>query len=437
VTPWRDAGLAIARRMVEEAVWHDDRCTWTGDDIDQSAPPRPQGRSGPGTPPEGDLVHRPVGADLYGGTSGIAWFLAHAWRAGGDGRVRRAAIGAVRHSLHRTGATPADTGLYTGALGVVMATMSVARLLGEDPETVAISADAGGLVEAVAASCAAGPFPAAADRGGADLIQGDAGRAVGLLVLAGRPGASRALAAGAAAAGERLLAAAERAPEGWSWPAPDPAWPGLCGLGHGASGVAIAFGMLAAATGDGRFAEGALEAERYERAWFDRARGNWPDLRSAPADHPSFWCHGAAGIGAARLLAWRRTGDPTVLAEAAAALDTATAATMRALRQAAGAGAAAPAFAANLSLCHGVSSVAELQCLAAEMTGDGDHLRLGRRLAEWALEGTDVGLGGIACGVPGGGETPGLMLGLAGVGATLLRLADPSALPSPALPVDW
>lgn len=427
LTTCRGVGLAIARRMVEEAVWHEDRCTWSGDDIDQ----------GPGTPPDGELVHRPVGPDLYGGTSGVAWFLGHAWRAGGDAGVRRAAVGAIRHSLHRTGDTPADTGLYTGALGVAVAAGSVARLLGDGPRAAAIGARADGLGETVAALCVDGHPPLAGDPGGADLIQGDAGRVVGLLLLARRPGASPALAGAAAVAGERLLAAAERAPEGWSWPAPDPAWPGLCGLGHGASGPAVALGMLAAATGDPRFAEGAHQAERYERSWFDRGRGNWPDLRAAPADHPSFWCHGAAGIGVARLQAWRRTGDPTVLAEAAAALDTATAATLRALSQPGGDDTPAPAFQGNLSLCHGVSSVAELHTLAGELTGDADHLAHGRRLAQWALGGTDATQGDIACGIPGGGEAPGLMLGLAGVGATFLRLADPSWLPSPALPVDW
>jgi lantibiotic modifying enzyme len=342
----------------------------------------------------------------------------------------------VRHSLHRTGDVTADTGLYTGALGVAMVAASVARLLGDGPEVATIRADADRLGEAVAALCVAGTPPVAGDPGGADLIQGDAGRVVGLLVLARRPAASPALSIAAGVAGERLLAAADRAAEGWSWPAPDPAWPGLCGLGHGASGPAVALGMLAAATGDGRFAEGAHQAERYERSWFDRARGNWPDLRAAPPDHPSFWCHGAGGIGAARLQAWRRTGDPTVLAEAAAALDTATAATVRALRHAAGTD-AAPAFEGNLSLCHGVSSVAELHAMAGELTGDAGHLAHGRRLARWALDGTDAALGDIACGVPGGGETPGLMLGLAGVGATFLRLSHPGWLPSPALPVDW
>jgi lantibiotic biosynthesis protein len=34
------------------------------------------------------------------------------------------------------------------------------------------------------------------------------------------------------------------------------------------------------------------------------------------------------------------------------------------------------------------------------------------------------------CGVPGGGETPNLMLGLAGIGYFYLRLYDPATVPS-------
>jgi lantibiotic modifying enzyme len=37
---------------------------------------------------------------------------------------------------------------------------------------------------------------------------------------------------------------------------------------------------------------------------------------------------------------------------------------------------------------------------------------------------------GWLCGVPLGVETPGLMLGLAGIGYQLLRLANPQAIPA-------
>jgi len=219
-----------------------------------------------------------------------------------------------------------------------------------------------------------------------------------------------------------------------------------------------------------------MGAFAYERAWFDREAGGWPDLRELDwsrlhlgqrPPYPPYWCHGAPGIGLARLRAWTLTGDSLALAEAAAAVDTATASAFRAAGEP-----------ADLSLCHGAGSVIELHLVAAEVTGDPEHLAVARRLADLALAAAGLrgpnaqpglrgpnaqpglrgpnaqpglrgpnaqpGLRGpnaqpapVPCGVPGGGETPGLLLGLAGVAATLLRLADPSALPSPLLVAAW
>ena len=58
---FRAPAAAIGRRLVSEAVWHDDRCTWFGDDVED----------------DGAVIHRSLAADLYGGTSGVAWSLAH------------------------------------------------------------------------------------------------------------------------------------------------------------------------------------------------------------------------------------------------------------------------------------------------------------------------------------------------------------------------
>ncbi|HEX6595453.1 MAG TPA: lanthionine synthetase LanC family protein, partial [Acidimicrobiales bacterium] len=263
----------------------------------------------------------------------------------------------------------------------------------------------------------------------ADLIAGKAGTVLALLAL-GRPDA-------AAEAGERLLDQAARSATGWCWPSPPPATePPLCGMGHGASGIGLALLELAQATGDDRFAEAAGQAFAYERTWLNRDEGNWPDLRELDwsrlhlGEEPPylpFWCHGGPGIGLARLRAYALTGDGLALAEAAAAIDTSTANAFRA-----GGGET------NLSLCHGLGSLSELHLVAADVTGEGEHADIARRLAELTLKGLAADLGeDVPCGVPNGGETPGLMLGLAGVAATLLRLADPSALPPPLLVAGW
>ncbi len=424
------AAQEVGRRLVREAVWHRDRCTWLGDDVED----------------DGTVVHRSLAGDLYGGTSGVGWFLANLAAATGDEDAAEAAAGALRHALRRVRES-GDCGLYTGRAGAALAAVAGGHALG-DGALLASGADLAGDVARTATA------PAAAAE--LDLIGGLAGTALALVELASALD-DDALLGAAVVLGERLLAARRPTSSGSTWTAPDAPQPLLCGLGHGASGLALAFLELERAVGDGRFGEAAAGSLRYERAWFSRERGNWPDLREldwsrldAGAQPPYlvYWCHGAAGIGLVRLHAFRRRGDETALAEAAAAIDTATSTMLRVVASPRPAGRIGP----DLSLCHGVGSVAELHVTAAEVTGDSEHLAHARRLVQLALVGREAvarageanGSGGglrlpaeLPCGVPGGGETPGLLLGLAGIGATLLRLCDPALLPSPLLVAGW
>ena len=94
-TGFRAAAVEVGRRLVSEAVWHEDRCTWFGDDIED----------------DGAVIHRSLAADLYGGTSGVAWYLAHLFAATGDDDVAATAAGALRQALSRARArtTPGCT----------------------------------------------------------------------------------------------------------------------------------------------------------------------------------------------------------------------------------------------------------------------------------------------------------------------------------------
>jgi lantibiotic modifying enzyme len=172
---------------------------------------------------------------------------------------------------------------------------------------------------------------------------------------------------------------------------------------------------------------------RYERGWFDRAQLGWPDLRGAdaagfvagaPAHCPALWCHGAVGIGFVRLRAYELNGDHGALAEVGAALAAAHAATRRALTLE-----ASGTFASNASLCHGAAGAIELLVCAATTLGRKEHLAAARRLADALLKRTAAAGGLWTCGVPDGDTTPGLMLGLAGIGGTLLHVADPAVYP--------
>jgi lantibiotic modifying enzyme len=78
-------------------------------------------------------------------------------------------------------------------------------------------------------------------------------------------------------------------------------------MSHGAAGFAYALASLSAATGREEFAKAASECIAFENSSFDAERTNWPDLRGG--SEPSWrcqWCHGAPGIGLARIATARR-----------------------------------------------------------------------------------------------------------------------------------
>jgi lantibiotic modifying enzyme len=82
----------------------------------------------------------------------------------------------------------------------------------------------------------------------------------------------------------------------------------LTGFSHGAAGVAYALLKLFAVTQQEEFLGAACEGIGYERSVFIPDVRNWPDLRKLvqvqegiPISYVSGWCHGATGIGLARL----------------------------------------------------------------------------------------------------------------------------------------
>jgi lantibiotic modifying enzyme len=75
----------------------------------------------------------------------------------------------------------------------------------------------------------------------------------------------------------------------------------MTGFSHGAAGIIYALSCLYAASGEHAFLGAAAEGVAYEAGLFDPEQGNWPDFRQDAPSFMSAWCHGAAGIGLARL----------------------------------------------------------------------------------------------------------------------------------------
>ncbi len=247
-----------------------------------------------------------LGPDLYNGASGIAVFLAaHAAAAGSNpsGALALAALSHFRKTLHgRNAARMARTLGIGGTLGlgsIVYALTVMADCLHDkdllDDAQRAADLFTDGLI--------------AADQQ-LDVMGGSAGAILGLLRLY-RDTKSAAVLGRATKCGEHLLGQSRVGEaDRRSWIGQGSGVQGLNGMSHGAAGFAYALAALAAATGREDFAQAAAECIAFEDASYDAERHNWPDLRGGEPHWQCQWCHGATGIGLARLAVARRgVGD--------------------------------------------------------------------------------------------------------------------------------
>lgn len=388
----------IGRHLCANALWHGDRCTWITDDVEDV-----DGRQ--------VLFTRTMNGNLYDGTLGIASFLVPLAAATGETIFADVAAAALRHALHHPAANEAS--LYEGRLGVVAGGLTLAKALGDAKLAHDYGEEAARLITIL---------PEATND--ADLMHGMAGAILCLLQIA-RDMPQRAAAAidVARSYGRALSALAQRSSHGWHWPA-NGAPLGLCGLSHGNAGIAVAFAELERIDPDATWRDALNATLAYEQYWFLPAQGNWPYLFAEDAqsfdDHPQScgmaWCHGAPGIALSRLALWRITRDAMFLESATTALQTIAADLSRSV----------PAAGTNDSLCHGPLGNADILLTAAHVMDDAQWRDVAARTARDAIARHEAGSAwesglGIA-----NGTSDGLMLGVAGTGYFLLRLAQPT-----------
>lgn len=397
IEPFFDEARAIGDSLAERAFWHRGRCTWLARPI-------------LGNEPQLVPTMAPLGPTLYGGSGGVALFLARLAKASGEAAHREAAVGGLRHALHHS---PLEGdrrfGFHGGALGVAWAAHEAAQLLGE-PD---LARESRRILRALQHGRAA---PVAHD-----LTYGSAG-AIPTLLRLGEADLAREL-------GDRMLADARRTGDALSWPFVG--FPrDLAGFSHGASGMALAFAQLYRATGEERYHGAALAAFRHERVAFDGQ--DWVDLRSASPRPQGRWCHGAPGIGMARALAAPLLKEP-ILVEELRVARAATARHAQRLLEAPGEDAA---------LCCGFGGIVESLWAMDAALGAPDALATARALGahQAARFGVDAQRRWPAFvswpTLVASGAHPGLMQGVAGIGNLYLRLAsggvEPCALVPPA-----
>ena len=398
-TPGKDFFIAEADRIAEEVARHAIRrglsAAWIGLDW------------------LGDAGHYQLvclGPDLYNGNAGIAlFFAAHAAVTGTQrsGELALAAVARLRKTLKsRTAARMARSlgiGGATGLGSIVYALTAMAKILQDD----GLLADA---------HAAAGLFTndlIAADKQ-LDVIGGSAGAILGLLRLY-RDSQSADVLKRAVTCGDHLLAQSRLGPDGRrSWVGQGLGPHPLNGMSHGAAGFAYALASLAAASGRDAFAQAAAECIAFEDASYDAGRKNWPDLRGSAPAWPCQWCHGAPGIGLARLATRQRGAmDATMLA---ADIGNAVEGVTRGW----------PGVVDTL--CCGTLGSVEFLCEAGDALGRGDLGALAARQLMAVLQ-SAAASGDYRWNSGKRQFNVGLFRGLAGVGYTALRQVD-RALPN-------
>ncbi|MGI8550508.1 MAG: lanthionine synthetase LanC family protein [Dehalococcoidia bacterium] len=251
-----------------------------------------------------------------------------------------------------------------------------------------------------------------------DVVSGAAGAVLAILSLYGETGEARLLET-AVLAGHHLMekrSASAVGPRAWK----SSSGAQLAGFAHGASGIALALARLYAVTGERAFLDAAEDGFAYERGIFVPDAKNWPDLRSRASEHGepacmTAWCHGATGIGLARLAVLAVLDTPEIRQDLETALQTTAAHGPEGLD----------------GLCCGEMGRVELLLSAGLQLARPDLVREARHLMQAIVRrAAQRDTYRLLHGLPAGSFHPGPFQGTAGIGHQLLRLARPDLRPS-------
>jgi len=350
----------------------------------------------------------------FNGRCGEALLFAALHRATGQIRWRDAALRTIRTLLEGL-PRPAyrarlaeDVVDGLGGLGGILYTLvRIASLLGREE----IWRAAEPLVEVVT--------PRLIDRDTrCDVIWGSAGLLHALLVLT-EAGSTRACEPAQLCVQHLLrhrLADPRTGLHGWSGLRAVP----TTGFAHGSSGVAHALLRWSVQAGDSDAVEAAYEAFAFERSLYEPDRRNWAESRLEVDSEIQMWswCHGAPGIGLARLAALeqlRQQDEATVAADLKAAIEASIMARVPGVD----------------TICCGYFGRIDLLLEAGLCLGNPALIEHARRIAHQRLARADS-QGWLLTSADEDAEphlAPGFWQGLGGTAYTLIRLTDPEAYP--------
>lgn len=358
---------------------------------------------------------QPLGYGLYDGSCGIALFLAALAKLQGDDGYQELALAALQ-SLRQYLQSPESSQAIAKQIGIggavgcgslVYALVRIGQFL-DEPALVEDAAKAATLLT---------PELLTADQK-LDVISGVAGAILGLLALYRMTGESAVLEQ-AIIGGHHLLDCRVASDLGFkAWKTLDGRL--LTGFSHGAAGIAYALLRLYESTGDACFLEAASEAIAYERSVLSPEAGNWSNFRNSVSREgkPTFtsgWCHGAPGIGIARLGTLGILNTSEIRQDVETALNTTQKVSWQGIDQ----------------TCCGNFGRIDFLLEAGSRLLRPELIASAQKQAAWAItRARETGFFRCCDKVQGDTYSPGFFIGTSGIGYELLRLAYPNLLPS-------
>jgi lantibiotic biosynthesis protein len=405
----------IGSHLCRTAFWHNKKCNWIGRAIKEI------------NPMTNSIYNKSLACDIYDGTGGIALFLSNLYRYTKKNEYRETTEGAINHALSKASelASICRFSFFTGKLGLAY----ISAKIGNDLDESNLIQNGLDLLNELRDNFEKEHLT--------DVISGNASGIPALLGLY-EVFKDENILDSAILLGEELIKTATKESYGFSWDyranGVKSSSNNLTGFSHGAAGIGYSLVELYRVTEESKFLEAAENAFAYENHWFNGEVNNWPDFRSDaknPQNKSVFtyaiaWCHGAPGIGLSRIRAYDIIKDSKYLLDSQAALKTSA----EVLEEIIG---GKEPF--DFSLCHGLSGICETLLYASQVFKDSTYKSLAERVGLYGINKYESG-SSWPCGINKAGETPTLMLGLAGIGYFYLQLIDSIKISNPLMVLD-
>jgi hypothetical protein len=371
---------------------------------------------------------------LYSGSSGVALYLLELYRYTNEEKYLDAAIVIIEYLIKESASDKIHNySFYTGRMGVCYMLMRASEITNNLNYVDAVLQISSGVINHEPQI-----------NPSLDLLNGTAGTLIGLAHVYNAT-EDKTILSQLYKYCKYQISNAQLTKDGLYWGRTENIIQGLCGLSHGASGISFALLEVGNMLGNEDCFRIAEEAIKYEDGHYNKILFNWSDLRKGSHSdqelneninaylssnkkhfteprYMSGWCHGAPGIGLARLRAYELLAKETYLIDCLHAIEN-TIQTLDFNRSR-----------PTCTLCHGIGGIVELILEARSIIPKEEQSLMVEKAVSSCIEHKSKYNKYISGHSDRSGKDISLFMGSTGIGMFYLRILDSSNVPSVLLP---